>query len=80
MDTRAVAEIGALPAAGGFLWQVIADSIDAPSWIRALSPFAHLAAVPATAAAWVAASVMVGIAAAGAVAGTIGYRRRDLCA
>ncbi|MBM0202442.1 hypothetical protein JNW90_04410 [Micromonospora sp. STR1s_5] len=75
---RAVAAIGALPAAGGFLWQVLGDSIDAPSWIRALSPFAHLAAVPATAPAWVAASVMAGIAAAGVVAGTIGYRRRDL--
>ncbi|WP_406063393.1 hypothetical protein [Micromonospora sp. NBC_00860] len=77
---RAVAAIGALPAAGGFLWQVIADSIDAPSWIRALSPFAHLATVPVTTPAWVAASVMAGIAAAGVVAGTIGYRRRDLVA
>ncbi|MCG5461932.1 hypothetical protein MED01_006803 [Micromonospora sp. MED01] len=77
---RAVAAIGALPAAGGFLWQVLADSIDAPSWIRALSPFAHLAAVPATAPAWPSALGMVGIAAAGVVAGTIGYRRRDLYA
>ncbi|WP_266305346.1 ABC transporter permease [Micromonospora sp. NBC_00362] len=77
---RAVAAIGAMPAAGGFLWQVLADSIDAPSWIRALSPFAHLAAVPATAPAWPPALVMVGIAAAGMVAGTFGYRRRDLCA
>lgn len=75
---RAVAAIGALPAAGGFLWQVIADSIDAPIWIRGLSPFAHLAAVPASAPAWPAASVMAGIAAVGVVAGTIGYRRRDL--
>ncbi|MCG5454744.1 hypothetical protein PSH03_003908 [Micromonospora sp. PSH03] len=77
---RAVAAIGALPAAGGFLWQVLADSVDAPSWIRALSPFAHLAAVPATAPAWPPALVMAGIAAAGVVAGAIGYRRRDLSA
>ncbi|MFF5182104.1 hypothetical protein ACFY2Q_29195 [Micromonospora sp. NPDC000316] len=77
---RAVAAIGALPAAGGFLWQVVADSIGAPFWMRALSPFAHLAAVPATAPAWVAAAVMAGIAAAGLAAGTVGYRRRDLCA
>ncbi|MEU8258114.1 hypothetical protein AB0C06_28060 [Micromonospora inaquosa] len=77
---RAVAAIGALPAAGRFMWQVIADTVDAPSWIRALSPFAHLAAVPATAPDWAAASVMAGIAAAGVVAGIIGYRRRDLCA
>ncbi|RAO53856.1 hypothetical protein ONO86_01362 [Micromonospora noduli] len=77
---RAVAAIGALPAAGGFIWQVIADSINAPTWIRALSPFAHLAAVPSTAPAWPPALVMVGIAAAGVVAGTVGYRRRDLSA
>ncbi|WP_208648640.1 hypothetical protein [Micromonospora inaquosa] len=77
---RTVAAVGALPAVGGFMWQVIADSVDAPSWVRALSPFAHLAAVPATAPDWPAASVMAGIAAAGAVAGTIGYRRRDLSA
>ncbi|MEU4555352.1 hypothetical protein [Micromonospora violae] len=76
---RAVAAIGALPAAGGFIWQVTADSIDAPSWIHALSPFAHLAAVPATAPAWPAAAVMVGIAAAGVIVGAVGYRRRDLC-
>ncbi|MGC4815347.1 hypothetical protein ACLQ29_33005 [Micromonospora sp. DT228] len=75
---RAVAAIGAFPAAGGFLWQVIADSVDAPIWIGGLSPFAHLAAVPASAPAWPAASVMAGIAAVGVVAGTIGYRRRDL--
>ncbi|MEU4555397.1 hypothetical protein EV382_2874 [Micromonospora violae] len=77
---RAVAAIGALPAAGGFMWQVIADTVDAPSWIRTLSPFALLAAVPATAPDRAAASVMAGIAAAGVVAGIIGYRRRDLCA
>ncbi|MBM7494209.1 putative exporter of polyketide antibiotics [Micromonospora luteifusca] len=77
---RAVAAIGALPAAGGFMWQVVADSVDAPSWIRALSPFAHLAAVPAAAPAWVSASLMAGIAAAGVVVGTVGYRRRDLSA
>ncbi|MBQ0988708.1 hypothetical protein KBX08_01195 [Micromonospora sp. H61] len=77
---RTVAAIGALPAAGGFLWQVLADSVDAPSWIRALSPFAHLAAVPATAPAWPPALVMAGISAAGVVAGAIGYRRRDLSA
>ncbi|MEH0927192.1 hypothetical protein [Micromonospora sp. CPCC 205558] len=77
---HAVAAIGALPAAGGFMWQVIADSVEAPSWIRALSPFAHLAAVPATAPAWPAASAMAGIAVAGVVAGAIGYRRRDLWA
>ena len=43
---RAVAVVGALPAVGGFLLQVIADSVGAPGWVGQLSPFAHLAAVP----------------------------------
>lgn len=75
---RAVAAIGALPAAGGFLWQVIADSIAAPAWVGAVSPFTHLAAVPVTAPNWLATAVMAGVAAAGVAAGMIAYRRRDL--
>ncbi|MEV6596775.1 hypothetical protein AB0M36_07895 [Actinoplanes sp. NPDC051346] len=75
---RAVAGIGALPAAGGFLWQVIADSINAPSWIGALSPFAHLDGVPATAPNLPAAAVMTAVAAACVTIGAAGYHRRDL--
>ncbi|MCL7461051.1 hypothetical protein AB0I85_13780 [Micromonospora echinofusca] len=75
---RAVATIGVLPAAGGFLWHVVADSVGAPAWLAASTPFAHLAAVPATTPDWAAALVMAGLAAAGLVAGAIGYRRRDL--
>ncbi|WP_229075121.1 ABC transporter permease [Actinoplanes sp. DH11] len=75
---RIVAGVGALPAAGGFLWQVVADSIDAPAWIGVLSPFAHLAAVPASSPGWRAAIVMTGVAAAAALVGAVGYRRRDL--
>jgi ABC-2 type transport system permease protein len=75
---RAVAAIGALPAAGGFLWQVIADSIQAPAWIGAVSPFAHLAAVPATAPDWLATVVMTALGAVGVAVGIVGYRRRDL--
>lgn len=75
---RAVAAIGVLPAAGGFLWHVVAGSINAPAWLGKLSPFAHLAAVPATTPNWTTALVMTGLAAIGLVAGTVGYRRRDL--
>jgi ABC-2 type transport system permease protein len=75
---RAVAAIGALPAAGGFLWQVTADSINAPTWVSGLSPFAHLAAVPATAPNWPATAVMTALAVAGVVAGAAGYHHRDL--
>lgn len=75
---RAVAVLGALPATGGFLLLVIADSIDAPGWVRGISPFAHLAPVPVTAVGWAAAIVMTAVAVTLTVAAVIGYRRRDL--
>lgn len=75
---RTVGVVGVLPAVGGFLWQVIADSMEAPAWVGDLSPFAHLAPVPTTSPAWPAAAAMTAIAVAAVVVGAIGYRRRDL--
>jgi ABC-2 type transport system permease protein len=77
---RLVAAIGALPAVGGFLWQVIADSVNAPAWVVQLSPFAHLAAVPTTSPAWGAAVALAGLAAVATIVGAVGFRRRDLSA
>ncbi|WP_432535107.1 polyketide antibiotic transporter [Kineococcus arenarius] len=70
--------IGSLPAAGGFLLLVLADSTGAPSWVSDLSPFAHLAPVPLEPADTAAALVMTLVAVLLAVAGAAGYRRRDL--
>jgi ABC-2 type transport system permease protein len=75
---RAVALVGALPAVGGFLWQVIADSVDAPDWVGRLSPYAHLATVPAETPDWPGTAVMLAIAGVLAVAGLFAYDRRDL--
>ncbi|HWS39152.1 MAG TPA: hypothetical protein VN408_41215 [Actinoplanes sp.] len=75
---RWVGVVGVLPATGGFLLLVIADSIAAPGWVRDLSPYAHLAPVPLADADWTATTVMLGIAALLTVAGLAGYRRRDL--
>ena len=74
----AVLAAGVLPAAGGFLLLVLADSFRWPSWIREISPFAHLAAVPAEPldVAW--AVGILGIAAVLGMAGIAGYARRDL--
>ncbi len=41
-----VVAIGALPVAGGFLLNVVSQSVRAPDWVMRLSPFAHLGAVP----------------------------------
>jgi ABC-2 type transport system permease protein len=67
---RRVVSVGSLPAVRGFLWLVIADSVDAPRWITDLSPFAHLAAVPAPPELTVAAGLTV--------VGLWAYQRRDL--
>ncbi|MEG3633220.1 ABC transporter permease [Micromonospora palythoicola] len=75
---RATAAVGVLPAVGGFLLHVLADSVDLPGWVAASSPFAHLAAVPAESPDWTAAGVMIAIAIAAAALGRLGNRRRDL--
>ncbi|GAB3852076.1 hypothetical protein GCM10029963_40980 [Micromonospora andamanensis] len=75
---RATAAVGALPAVGGFLLQVLADSADLPGWVSTLSPFTHLAAVPAESPGWPAYRVMLGIAVVAAALGRFGHRRRDL--
>ncbi|SCF14209.1 ABC-2 type transport system permease protein [Micromonospora coriariae] len=75
---RAVALVGALPATGGFLLRVIADSTGAPDWVGRLSPFAHLAPVPDLSPNWPAATFMVAAAVALTALGAVGYQRRDL--
>jgi ABC-2 type transport system permease protein len=75
---RAVALLGAVPTTGGFLLLVTAESINAPAWVRGVSPFAHLAPVPLQSVDWRATTTMLVIAAAAAVVAAVGYRRRDL--
>ncbi|SCL25271.1 ABC-2 type transport system permease protein [Micromonospora nigra] len=74
---RAVAAVGALPGAGGFLLKVTAESAGQPE-VGRLSPFAHLAAVPSTGPNWPASLAMAGVAVAVAALGWWGYHRRDL--
>jgi ABC-2 type transport system permease protein len=75
---RFVVAVGSLPAVGGFLWLVIADSVNAPTWIVDLSPFAHLAAVPSEPPDWSGAAGILTVAAALTTVGLWAYRRRDL--
>ena len=70
--------LGGLPAVGGFLLLVIAESVAAPAWVRDISPFAHLAPVPLTQASLTASAVMLAIATLLTVLGVAAYRRRDL--
>ncbi|MFJ7263639.1 hypothetical protein ACIQV2_26140 [Streptomyces globosus] len=75
---RAVALVGSLPAAGGFLVKVLADSSGLPKWVAQLSPFTHLAAVPDAAAHWPSSLLMVAVAVLATGFGAVGYRLRDL--
>ncbi|MEV6927625.1 hypothetical protein AB0M46_24425 [Dactylosporangium sp. NPDC051485] len=75
---RMTAALGALPAAGGFLLQTIAESTSAPAWVINLSPFAHLAPVPLAEVNWPATAIMSAIAVVLTVLGGYGYQHRDL--
>ena len=74
----AVLAVGVLPAAGGYLLLVLADSFGWPSGVRELSPFAHLAAVPAEPADVSGAVGLLLVAVVLGAAGIAGYARRDL--
>ena len=69
---------GALPALGGFLLTVLADTFDWPNWLAELSPFAHLASVPATAPNWAGAAGMMVVSVLLAGLGIAGFVRRDV--
>jgi ABC-2 type transport system permease protein len=74
----AVGAIGALPVAGGFLLNVIAQNTGGPDWVVKLSPFVHLGAVPNAPPDWVAVATMAVIGAVLGALGLSGYWRRDL--
>ncbi|MFR9807011.1 polyketide antibiotic transporter [Pseudonocardia sp. RS010] len=69
---------GALPGVGGFLWLVTAQSVGAPPWVAGLSPFAHLAAVPAEPVSAGATAVLLLVTLALAGLGAAHYRQRDV--
>jgi ABC-2 type transport system permease protein len=75
---RVVTHAGALPVVGGFIVWVLADTLDWPDWVGQLSPFAHLAPVPAAPPDWAAQAVMFAIAVLLTLFGLAGFARRDL--
>ncbi|QFU91835.1 polyketide antibiotic transporter [Amycolatopsis sp. YIM 10] len=75
---KATVALGAVPAVGGFFYQVIAQNAGATGWLLELSPFAHLAAVPDTAPDWAGTTGLLVLAIACTALGALGYTRRDL--
>ncbi|BBY78941.1 ABC transporter membrane-spanning protein [Mycolicibacterium pulveris] len=74
----AVTAVGAVPVVGGFLLNVVAESMHAPGWVGNLSPFVHVQPVPLLGPDWAALGVLVSISAVLAAIEMAGYRRRDL--
>ena len=73
-----VLAIGALPIVGGYLANVLAQSLNGPSWIAKLSPWAHLAAVPDAPPNWGATFVLLLLGAVLTAFGVFGYIQRDV--
>jgi ABC-2 type transport system permease protein len=70
---------GALALVGiAFLWELLGALVSAPTWLLALSPFHHVAAVPQSAFDVQGALVMIVVALAAAVAAVEVFIRRDL--
>ncbi len=75
---QAVLPIGALPTAGGFLLQVLAENLQWPDPVKQLSPFTHLNPVPYQAPDWIGAAAMTAISLILVAIGLYGFTRRDL--
>ena len=63
---------------GTFLWQLVGSRVGAPAWLVDLTPFQHVALVPAEPFRLGAAAVMLTIAAVAATVAVAAFRRRDL--
>ena len=74
----AVLPIGVLPAVGGYVLQVLAQSLSWPQQVLELAPTSHVAQVPATAPDWAGAAGLLAVAAGLAVLGGAAFRHRDL--
>jgi len=61
-----------------FVWDLFGSLLGAPHWVVDLTPFQHIALVPAQPLRVGATLVMLGIGAAGALAAGLVFRRRDL--
>jgi ABC-2 type transport system permease protein len=61
-----------------FLWQLVGSLLGAPKWLVEITPFAHVASVPAQSFRAGAAAVMVGIGLVTAAAAVAAFARRDL--
>jgi polyether ionophore transport system permease protein len=75
---RATAAVAFGTATVAYLIQIFAGLSDAPAWLIDVSPFSHIAPVPATAANATATLVMLAVAVVSTVLGLRAFQHRDL--
>ena len=75
---RAGAGIAYALVSSAFVWQLLGSLLGAPNWLVDVSPFQHVALVPAEPFRIVAALAMLGAAAAAVAIGVLVFERRDL--
>jgi len=63
---------------GAYLLSFLGPLIELPSWLLDVSPFVHLAYVPADPVDWAASAVMAGLGIGAGAVGFVAYQRRDL--
>ena len=76
--SRRAAPVAWVVLVASFLMSEIGPLLDLPKWVRTLSPFSHIPAIPGGAVSVAPLVVMLGIAAVLVAAGLLGLRRRDL--
>jgi ABC-2 type transport system permease protein len=74
---RATAGVAFGAVALAYVVQLFGSIAEAPSWLLDLSPFAHVAPVPAVAADPTSSAVMLAVGVAAAIAGAAAFTRRD---
>jgi ABC-2 type transport system permease protein len=75
---RAGVAIAYALVATAFVWETVGGLLEAPGWLLGVSPFHHVALVPAESFAATAAAVMVAVGLAAVLAALAAFRRRDL--
>ncbi|HTB70170.1 MAG TPA: ABC transporter permease subunit [Solirubrobacteraceae bacterium] len=75
---RAGVGVGYGLIAAAFVWQLLSGLLEAPAWLRELSPFEHVGLVPAQDFKALAALVMLALAATCSLSALWLFRRRDL--
>jgi polyether ionophore transport system permease protein len=75
---RATTAIGFGLVGTAFVWQIVGSAISAPQWSLDLTPFAHVAPVPAQGMNAASALALAGLGIAGCIAAVEVFARRDL--